>query len=50
MNKFSEKYFCLAPDLPGFGESALPADSVTFEFYVDSVLGHLKEMKIDLSI
>lgn len=50
LNFFSEKFYCLAPDLPGFGESA-PCDSaVTFEYYVDSVLNYLKELKIEKAI
>jgi 3-oxoadipate enol-lactonase len=50
MTLLSDKYFCLAPDLPGFGESAQREDSVTFEYYVDSVLSYLKEMKIENAI
>lgn len=50
INLFSEKFYCLAPDLPGFGESALPDHAVTFEFYVDSVLNYLKESKIENAI
>lgn len=49
-NVFSEKYYCVAPDLPGFGSSDLPHHSVTFEHYVDSVLIYLKEAKIDKAI
>ncbi len=47
MEVFSERYYCLAPDLPGFGESALPDEAFTFENYVDVVLNYLKEAKIE---
>ena len=50
MQHFSESYYCVAPDLPGFGESALPGFPVTFEHYVDSVLNYLEESKIDKSV
>lgn len=50
MNLFSEKFDCVSPDLPGFGESALPNNAVTFEFYVDSVLNYLRDNKIEKSI
>lgn len=50
LNLLSEKFYCLAPDLPGFGESAPSDQAVTFECYVDSVLNYLKESKIEKSI
>ena len=50
MDHFSDKYFCVAADLPGFGKSALPDHAVTFEYYVDSVLDYLKESKIEKSV
>lgn len=50
MKFFSEKYYCVAPDLPGFGKSALANHAVTFEHYVDSVLESLKEQKINKAI
>lgn len=50
INLFSENFYCLAPDLPGFGESPLPDHAVTFESYVDAVLKYLEESKIDKSI
>ncbi len=50
INFFSEKYYCLAPDLPGYGESAPYDQAVTFESYVDSVLNYLTESKIETAI
>ncbi len=50
MNFFSENFYCVAPDLPGFGKSPLANHGVTFEYYVDSVLEVLKEQKINKSI
>ncbi len=50
LNLFSERFYCLAPDLPGFGESALPDHAVTFEHYVDSVLNYLKESGIEQAV
>lgn len=47
---FSEKYYCVAPDLPGFGESPLPDYPFTFEHYVDAALQFLKEQKIEKSV
>ena len=47
---FSEKYFCIAPDLPGYGESALPSSALTFEAYVDSVFNYLKSSKIEKAV
>lgn len=50
INLFSEKFYCLAPDLPGFGESPHHDTAITFEYYVDSVLNYLKESKIEKAI
>lgn len=50
INLFSEKFYCLAPDLPGFGESSPPDHAITFEYYVDCVLNYLKEAKVDKAI
>lgn len=50
INLFSEKFYCVAPDLPGFGESALSDHAVTFESYVDSVLNALQAAKIEKAI
>lgn len=50
LNFFSEKFYCIAPDLPGFGESNLPGFAFTFEFYVDSILDYLKVSKIENAI
>ena len=50
LDLFSEKFYCLAPDLPGFGESALPEHAVTFEHYVDAILDYLKESKVEKAI
>lgn len=50
INLFSEKFHCVALDLPGYGESARPDHAVTFESYVDSVLTYLAEAKIEKSI
>ncbi len=47
MNLFSEKFYCVAPDLPGFGTSTLPEHAMTFEGYVDAVLDYLQEQKIE---
>ena len=47
---FSEKFYCVAPDLSGFGASILPDFAVTFEFYVDSVLNFLKQSKIEHAV
>lgn len=50
MRHFSEKFYCVAPDLPGFGDSPLPDHAFTFEFYVDSVLTTLRDAQIQKSI
>ncbi|OFZ29213.1 MAG: hypothetical protein A2622_14330 [Bdellovibrionales bacterium RIFCSPHIGHO2_01_FULL_40_29] len=50
INLFSEKFYCVAPDLPDFGESDPSDQAVTFEYYVDSVLNYLKEEKIEKAI
>lgn len=50
VNLFSEKFYCVAPDLPGYGQSALPDHALTFEGYVDSVLNYLKESKIEKAV
>ncbi len=47
---FSEKFYCVAPDLPGFGESELPNHAFTFEFYVDAILNYLEQAKIEKAI
>lgn len=47
---FSEKFYCVAPDLPGFGESEAPSHAFTFELYVDAVLNYLKQSKIEKAI
>jgi len=46
MNLFSERFHCMAPDLPGFGGSPLPPHAVTFEYHVDAVLASIKEPSI----
>lgn len=50
MHLFSEKFLCIALDIPGFGKSSLPGHAVTFEYYVDAVIDYLKEQKIEKSI
>lgn len=50
INFFSEDFYCVVPDLPGFGGSILPDSAVTFEYYVDSVLSYLKEAKIEKAV
>lgn len=47
---FSEKFYCVAPDLPGFGDSEAPPHAFTFELYVDAVLNYLKQSKIEKAI
>ncbi|RYZ66519.1 MAG: alpha/beta fold hydrolase, partial [Proteobacteria bacterium] len=47
---FSEKFYCVAVDLPGFGSSPLPENAFTFEANVDAVLAFLKEAKLEKSI
>jgi 3-oxoadipate enol-lactonase len=47
---FSENFYCVAVDLPGFGESPIPSHPVTFEMYVDTVLNYLKEEKIENAV
>lgn len=47
---FSEKFHCVAPDLPGFGASELPSHPVTFEYYVDSILNYLEKSKTQSSV
>lgn len=46
----SEKFYCVAPNLPGFGESPLPEHAFTFEYYVDLILNFLKESKIEKAV
>ena len=50
MNLFSKTHYILAPDIPGFGKGILPNHSITFEYYVDSILSFLKESGIKKSI
>ncbi len=50
LKTFSEKHYCIAPDLPGFGDNPLPPNAVMFEHYVDHVLNLLKELKIQKAI
>lgn len=50
MQFFSKTHYTLAPDLPGFGKGALPAHSITFEHYVDSVINFLNEAGIKRSV
>lgn len=50
LSLFSEKFYCVAPDLPGFGDSALPDHAVTFEHYVDSILKYLTDSKLDQAV
>lgn len=47
---FSETFYCVAPDLPGFGESVLPGHAFTFELYVDAVLDYLKQANIKKAV
>jgi 3-oxoadipate enol-lactonase len=46
----SRDFYCLVPDLPGFGKSSLPATAVTFEAYVDSIFDYLQKNDISKSI
>jgi len=47
---FSEKYFCLAPDYPGFGETPLPTSAATFEAYADYITDYLQDAKVKTAI
>jgi 3-oxoadipate enol-lactonase len=50
MKYFSESYYTLAPDLPGFGKGTLPDHAFTFEHYVDMVYNFLKETGLKKSV
>lgn len=46
----SEKFYCIAPDLPGFGETPLADHAVTLEYFTDSVIDYLKSEEIEKSV
>ena len=44
---YTARYSVLLPDLPGFGQSTLPANACTMDFYADCIIAMLTAEKID---